>query len=191
MIAFRDAPARRAIGIGAAAFCLALGGLMAVVSAMAQEPSDQAPASPPTAPAQARGDRAHEASAWDLPRLFYEPRQRRGLDAQERALHLGLNGGSDAPSGPRFDGWVSGPGGTHAWVSGTPYRADRSGHLRAAEEHSVDPASDEMENAQAHFDKARGVLVMQRETEGTLRLRVGEVESTPEAAPPVAASDRR
>jgi hypothetical protein len=174
----------RAGAVRAAAGAIALGSLLAGAAAGAQETAGAAPpplalAAPPT-----HADKAREAGRWDLPRLFYEPRQRRSLDAQDRALHLGLNAGGSAATGPRFDGWVAGPNGTHAWVSGAPYLADRSGRLHPAPERTIDAGADEMENAQAQFDKARGVLIVHRETEGSVHLRVGEADSPVDAAAP-------
>jgi hypothetical protein len=171
-------------GAGVTARRLALGTLLVALSAFAQERVAETPAPLALAGPPMHGDKSREASRWDLPRLFYEPRQRRGLDAQDRALHLGVDAAGAAPSGPRFDGWLSGPTGTHAWVSGASYLADRAGRLHAAQERAAEPGTDEMENAQAQLDKTRGVLVVHRETEGTLHLRVGEAESPTDAAPP-------
>jgi hypothetical protein len=183
---------------GVAARRLALGALLVALSAIAQEPEAGMPAPLAMAGPPIHGDKSRDAGRWDLPRLFYEPRQRRALDAQDRSLHPGVAAAGAAPSGPRFDGWLSGPAGTHAWVSGASYLADRAGRLHAARERAAEPGTDEMENAQAQLDKTRGVLVVHRETEGTLRLRVGEAESPTDAAPPasepapaLAAPDRR
>lgn len=134
------------------------------------------------------GDSARDASRWDLPRLFYEARQRRSLDAQDRALHLGLSPAGSAAAGPRFDGYVSGPNGTHAWVSGGRYVADGAGKLHPADERAADTAAGGLEEGSARLDRTRGVLVVRREAEGTLRLRVGEADAAAEAPPPAADS---
>jgi len=138
-------------------------------------------------PATVHRPGSRTATQWDLPRIFYDERQRRSLDAQDRAVRLGLNVQANDPSGPRFDGWLSGPAGTHAWVSGTRYVADRAGHLRAA----GDPAAEAIESGAAQLDRARGVLVIRRETEGSLQLRVGESDLVDPAAAPQAGATVR
>jgi len=137
----------------------------AIALATALAPAAGAQEPPPTHPGTSRA-----ATGWDLPRVFYDAHQRRSLDAQDRAIRLGLDLQVDAPSGPRFDGWLSGPSGTNAWVSGTRYVADRTGRLRSA----GDSGTAEVEGGTARLDRARGVLVIRRESEGTLQLRVGE-----------------
>jgi hypothetical protein len=191
---------RRSIRRAAAhALWMALAGLASAAPVAAQERA--AEQRPPLAMATVRAgaEPVREAGQWDLPRLFYEPRQRRVLDAQDRAQQLGLNAAAPAPAGPRFDGWLSGPTGTHAWISGARYRADGKGHLQAAGDHvaDADAGADDMAGANVQLDRTRGVLVVHREAEGTLHLRVGEAEypaSVPmagEAAPAVAGPDRR
>jgi len=155
--------------IRGAGIVVALCSFLAVTLASAQEPPASVGAqAAPAGPARA-------ANRWDLPRIFYEPRLRRSLDAQDRALRLGQTAGT-APSGPRFDGWLSGPTGTHAWVSGNRYLADRNGRLHATVERA-DPGTDEMENAAAQLDRNSGELLVHRENEGAVHLRVGEAEN--------------
>jgi hypothetical protein len=129
---------------------------------------------------------SREAGRWDLPRIFYDARQRRSFDAQERAIRLGLSADGAGPGGPRFDGWLTGPTGTHAWVSGTRYIADRAGRLHPAEDHAAQGA-DAIEDGAARLDRSGGVLVMRRETEGTLQLRVGEADNPLDSAAPPSA----
>jgi hypothetical protein len=173
-------------------------GWLALCACIGAAPArSQEGAAPAPVEQAAQGATGREPARWDLPRLFYEPRQRRNLDAQDRSVRLGLTAASPSTAGPRFDGWVTSPAGTHAWVSGTPYLADRSGRLHPAAQRAAESGADDMENAQAQFDRARGVLVVHREAEGSVKLRVGEADNPPEAAPagseaaPPAAAERR
>lgn len=126
---------------------------------------------------------------WNLPRLIYDARERRGLDAAETAARLGLNLPGTASGGPRFDGWLAGPGATHAWVSGTQYRLDGDGVLRpaSAPSASADAGSDagvvpEVEGGRAHLDRARGELILRKDSDADIHLRVGEGEDQKAAA---------
>ena len=158
---------------------------LAVTTALVAALLSAAAAAQDAAPAVQVGG-AREGSRWDLPRIFYDPRQRRSLDAQDRSIRLGLTAGGAGAGGPRFDGWLSGPTGTHAWVSGTRYETDRAGRLRAAGEPSG-PGVDAIVDGNAHLDRSGGVLVVHRETEGTLHLRVGEADNVLDPTAPVPA----
>jgi hypothetical protein len=116
-------------------------------------------------------DSAPAPGHWELPRLFYEPRERRGLDAQDRALRSGLKGTPAPSAGPRFDGWLAGPTGTHAWVSGTRYVADPAGRLRRAQENDGEAAA--------------------LDIDATAQLRVGESDYGAAAAPEAIDAARR
>jgi len=139
---------------------------------------------------QIRSGATQEAAHWNLPRIFYDPRQRRSLDAQDRAIRLGLDAPGDGPSGPRFDGWLSGPSATHAWVSGTRYVADRAGRLHATGDAGA-AGPGEIGSGAAQFDRTRGVLVVHRETNGAMQLRVGEADAPDPAAARPAGTDAR
>ena len=142
----------------------------------------------PAARAQT-GAPAAESSHWELPRIIYDARQRRSLDATDRALRLGLNVPGAAPSGPRFDGWVSGAGHTHAWVSGRRYAADAGGHLHAVADGPnavAEPAAgstdEEVLNGASKLDASHGVLTLRGENDARVHLRVGEAQNLGEDA---------
>ncbi len=181
---------RAALGAPAAGLMLALMGAPAMAGAL-----DAMPSAPAAATRGAVNDAVHDpardAARWDLPRIFYDARQRRSLDAQDRAIRMGQAAAGAGPSGPRFDGWESGPSGTHAWVNGTRYVADGSGRLHAADDHGA-PRADTLEDGAARLDRTRGVLVVRRETDAALRLRVGETDNPadPAAVPPGAPDPR-
>jgi hypothetical protein len=140
----------------------------------------QQPPAPAQLAAASRPVTRLEPSAWNLPRIFYEPGQRRRLESMERAQGLGISLGLSpkAAAGTRFDGWLEGPSGTHAWVNGTEYQAhDGAGHLRARAGQPGAPAvADESQAEAARFDRGRGELVYGNAQTGQVHLRVGEVE---------------
>jgi len=126
--------------------------------------------------------------SWDLPRLFYDARQRHALEATDIALRQGLHVSGADGAGPRFDGWVTGPNGTHAWVSGLEYRATgRDGTLQAAPG-GFDAQASALESGTARLDRQRGELVLRAANHdpqaASSRLRVGESETL--TAPPPA-----
>jgi len=175
------APTRTIVAAARAGHLQALAVAVALVTALLTA----AAAAQDAVPAEHAGS-ARAGTRWDLPRIFYDPRQRRSLDAQDRSIRLGLTAAGASVGGPRFDGWLAGPTGTHAWVSGTRYETDRAGRLRAAGESSASGV-DAIVDGNAQLDRSGGILVVHRETEGTLHLRVGEADNVldPTAAAPV------
>jgi hypothetical protein len=130
------------------------------------------------------GAAAREPERWDLPRLFYDPKQRRVLDAADRALRLGLRPPGATVGGARFDGWLAGPTATHAWVNGSRYVADRDGRLRPAPGGTIDGVamqapSDDGARRSDRLDRTHGELIVTDPAETPLRLRVGEAEGQP------------
>lgn len=58
-----------------------------------------------------------------LARVFYGPSERHELDIAEANALSGPDekGKSASPATVRFDGWLSGPGPTHAWINGAAH----------------------------------------------------------------------
>ncbi len=173
--------ARRASLCAGAAACALVAGIAASAPAQERAAGSGEATSPPAIGA---GARPHEGAQWDLPRVFYDSKQRRVLDAADRALRLGLRPPGEAAGGARFDGWVAGPTATHAWVNGSSYVAGRDGRLQPAPAGTIDgvpmpSTSDDGASRNDRLDTARGELVVIDAEQTPLRLRVGEAEGRP------------
>jgi len=68
-----------------------------------------------------------------LARIFYEPEERHQLDIAEAAALSGEDSKALPIAALRFNGWLTGPGPTHAWVNGKAHIAnEQNGTLAPA-----------------------------------------------------------
>ena len=105
-------------------------GLALQANAWAQDAPSTAPAAPVSIHiALPEADGARDA----LPRIFYEPEQRHQLDLAEASALSGEDNKVLPVAAVRFNGWLTGPGRTHAWVNGRAHIAnEQNGTLAPA-----------------------------------------------------------
>ncbi|SPE22990.1 exported hypothetical protein [Burkholderiales bacterium] len=181
---------RRALGPAAcrAALCLLALALCAPARAQGAPPAAApAPAELATVIRPAAGSERYR-----LARVFYGPIQRHELDVAEASALAGLDpaGNRTAPATVHFNGWLSGPGRTHAWINGTPHV---SGSLAAGQDRQIELRRDDLANSgtpaavdAARFDPRTEQLVIVNESGQQVRLRAGQSEDE-EALLPLAA----
>jgi len=179
-----------------AALCLLAVALSAPARAQAAGPAPAAPAAIASL-AQPAAASAH----YDLARIFYGPGQRHELDRAEANALAGSEaaGKSASVAAVRFNGWLSGPGPTHAWINGTAHvgaghpappavagsaRADQPIELRRDDLAGAAPTAP---GDAARFDPASQQLLIVTEAGKPVRLRAGQSEDQ-EALEPLAAA---
>ena len=130
-----------------------------------------------------------------LARVFYGPGERQELDLAEANALSGSDdkGKSASPAAVRFNGWLSGPGPTHAWINGAAHvgagRASSISAGTATDEPSAprnppialrleDPADSVRTPAadSVRFDPGSGQLLIVNGRGKEVRLRAGQSE---------------
>ncbi len=157
-------------------------------------------------PAPASSERAaynwpfSSGARYRLARVFYGPSERQELELAEAHALAGSDekGKSASPAAVRFDGWLSGPGPTHAWINGAAHVGGKHAGT-AADETSTqrdppmalrpeDPADSVLTPAadSVRFDPSSKQLVIANGRGKEVRLRAGQSEDQ-EALRPLAA----
>ncbi len=135
-----------------------------------------------------------------LPRVFYSPAARRDLEiAEANALSDADSGSKNGPAAAvRFNGWLSGPGPTRAWINGTAHVASgRDGAItpigNPPDGHANGKNEEQSVESTARFDAASQQLVIVSARGMERRLRAGQSEDQDSlrpltaSAPPAAA----